>query len=272
MNDHHIQLLGLPRVLFAHSYETRHYDLFFPAQPAFIEITHIEAGRVVLRQGEEERMFPEGSLIVTLREQPFSLMSPDPLHRHLTVGMGIPHLPMTAGQETLGLPLTLPLCREAGHREAVELLRRIVRLHGTEPEAGLALAALCMALLAELYGCSHREQSTPSSARYCQQATDYISAHLAAPIRVPDIAAHLSISPGYLSLIFRRETGETLISCVHRLRLARAKELMETKGLTLREAGEQVGIPDPGYLSRLMRRHAFEGHALFYDSNPKHKR
>ena len=45
---HIIELESQAEILFAHTYETRHYDLSFAPQEDYIEISYIERGEAVV--------------------------------------------------------------------------------------------------------------------------------------------------------------------------------------------------------------------------------
>ena len=50
-------------------------------------------------------------------------------------------------------------------------------------------------------------------------------------------------------------TGTTIISYINRLKLEKIKNLVINKGISLRQAGESVGIYDENYLSRLFKQY-----------------
>lgn len=91
---------------------------------------------------------------------------------------------------------------------------------------------------------------------YSRLILRYISDHICEKIRIGDISSHLSISVAYLSKQFREATGMTVVDCINRMKVARIRELIVTRGITLREAGELVGITDVNYLSRLFKRYS----------------
>jgi YesN/AraC family two-component response regulator len=125
---------------------------------------------------------------------------------------------------------------------------------------------LCTGLLFELLAAMTREavrsayidgqpQISPGSLAYCRKARQYISSHLDRHMAVADIASHLNVSAGYLSTIFKGVTGQTIVEYINRMKLNYIKELIVNKKMTLKEAGEHVGILDENYLSRLFRKY-----------------
>lgn len=125
---------------------------------------------------------------------------------------------------------------------------------------------LCAGLAAELLAevtrlcqrqclISENQIQSPGIAVYARRAMQYIAAHLERRIAVKEIADALGISAGYLSNVFREYTGQTLVEYINKCKLNKVRELMTDMGLTMREAGENLGFDDESYLSRLFRRY-----------------
>jgi AraC-like DNA-binding protein len=73
-----------------------------------------------------------------------------------------------------------------------------------------------------------------STKRLVRCAKALVEAHLSAPLRLPDIARALGVSPAYLTNVFRRVEGVPLHRYVIQLRLARAlAELPHADDLTM---------------------------------------
>ncbi|HBK02556.1 MAG TPA: hypothetical protein DDY77_05975, partial [Clostridiales bacterium] len=63
----------------------------------------------------------------------------------------------------------------------------------------------------------------------------------------------LPFSPDYLRKLFQKETGETPLAFLTRLRLSYAKALLETGNFTVKEVSFAAGIKDPLYFSRCFK-------------------
>jgi two-component system response regulator YesN len=63
------------------------------------------------------------------------------------------------------------------------------------------------------------------------------------------ISSHLHISPSYFGAVYKRETGETFVSALLKIRMERARDLMLTTGMKNFEIASQVGYDDPHYFS-----------------------
>jgi len=63
------------------------------------------------------------------------------------------------------------------------------------------------------------------------------------------VANIVSVSPGYLSILFRKETNETFVEYLTRVRMEKAKEFLKTSNLKAYEVAYKVGYTDPHYFS-----------------------
>ena len=88
------------------------------------------------------------------------------------------------------------------------------------------------------------------------RAIDYITEHLAEPLRLEDVARAASFSPYHFHRIFRGLMGETLASFVKRVRLERSVYLLShRKGLSLTEIALACGFSSSSDFSRSFRTH-----------------
>ncbi len=88
---------------------------------------------------------------------------------------------------------------------------------------------------------------------FVQAADEYLSAHLAGPVLLADLAQHLHVSVSTLSHSYHAETGETPMSRLMRLRVNQAKTLL-VSGQTLSAIAEATGFSDMAHLSRTFKR------------------
>ncbi|MBC7960861.1 MAG: helix-turn-helix transcriptional regulator, partial [Vallitaleaceae bacterium] len=72
-------------------------------------------------------------------------------------------------------------------------------------------------------------------------------------LRMEDIAAHIFVNPNYLSMVFRKETGNTLIETLSNLRLTKAKKMMDDGYTSIPNISEKVGYIDSNYFSRCFK-------------------
>lgn len=96
-----------------------------------------------------------------------------------------------------------------------------------------------------------------------EEAIAFIQTHLETPIAVPDVASRVQLSVSQLTRLFRRDTGTTPTTYMHRLRMDRARTLIERTSLSVAEVMAQVGIADPSHFARDFRMaHGFSPRAL----------
>lgn len=81
-------------------------------------------------------------------------------------------------------------------------------------------------------------------------AMDYIEKNYADPeLNLNSVCSYLSISTSRFSTIFKNITGETFMEVLIRIRMQKAKELLENTDLKNYEIAEKVGFSDPHYFS-----------------------
>jgi len=73
-------------------------------------------------------------------------------------------------------------------------------------------------------------------------------------LTVVDIAAGVYLSPTYVSLLYKQETGETLFDYLTKVRIERAKELLKDPRNKFYEICHAVGYNDPSHFSKLFKK------------------
>jgi len=92
------------------------------------------------------------------------------------------------------------------------------------------------------------------SSSVIDKAKDYISARYNKDISLDDVSREVDISPYYFSKIFKEETGENFIEYVTNIRISKAKELLQSSDLSIKEICGEVGYADPNYFSRTFKK------------------
>lgn len=88
------------------------------------------------------------------------------------------------------------------------------------------------------------------------KARRFIDKHYASDtLGLNQVAEHIAVSPCYLSILFKRETGESFIEYLTRIRMDKARELLRTTDLKAFEVAAQVGYTDPHYFSLCFKKH-----------------
>ena len=74
-------------------------------------------------------------------------------------------------------------------------------------------------------------------------------------VPVFELAAAVNLSASRFAYLFRRDTGLPPARYLHRLRMERARVLLERTFLTVKEVMAFVGVNDPSHFSRDFRRY-----------------
>lgn len=81
----------------------------------------------------------------------------------------------------------------------------------------------------------------------------YIKNHLDCPLRLQELSDIVSISPSYLSRIFRQVTGQTLTNYIQSVKITRAMELLAEAERPLCEIAETLGYYDQFHFSKVFK-------------------
>ncbi len=83
-----------------------------------------------------------------------------------------------------------------------------------------------------------------------KKCIDFIEKNIESKITVPEVARSIPISPSYLSLIFRKKTGMTVVDYINNFRLEESKVLIKTSNLNFSQISEKLGYASVHYFSR----------------------
>ena len=83
-----------------------------------------------------------------------------------------------------------------------------------------------------------------------------IDSDLSAPLSLKILAEKQNLSPGYLSALFRKETGKTVTEYIRARRMENAEYLLATTSLEVQTVALHSGILDLQYFSKLFKKHA----------------
>src|ERR1035437_2316842 len=86
-----------------------------------------------------------------------------------------------------------------------------------------------------------------------EQSIAYIAQHLDKPLQVATLAQRASVSPSHYFALFRRQTGSAPIGYFIRLRMQRARDLLDVTAASVKEIAATLGYHDPFYFSRVFK-------------------
>ncbi len=100
------------------------------------------------------------------------------------------------------------------------------------------------------------------SSKYIQKNTniinkvkDIIEKHYSEDINVSKIAGSVYMSPNYVGLIFKQETGKSITEYITQTRMDAAKELLKNSTAKILEIAELVGYDNPQYFSTIFKKY-----------------
>lgn len=98
--------------------------------------------------------------------------------------------------------------------------------------------------------CEQTENSVRSD---IDQVKKYIAYHVDEDLSIDKLAAKVYLSQGYLSYIFKKETGMNLSRYIKQCRMEKAKELLKTTNMKIVQVCEKVGFSNVSYFCQSFR-------------------
>ena len=118
----------------------------------------------------------------------------------------------------------------------------------TITETGLQMERMIIFLQDQLSPTHAQKSDTVSAMKR------YIRKHYAENITLSEIASTLYMSPKYLSDLFRLECGVSFMDYLTRVRVEKAKQLLQDPRYKVYEVGEMVGYQTPAYFNTVFKR------------------
>lgn len=86
-----------------------------------------------------------------------------------------------------------------------------------------------------------------------REVKEYLDTNYRERITLDDLSRIHFIDKYYLAKSFRAEYGQTITAYINNLRITKAKQLLRFTDKTVEEIGEEVGIDNPAYFSRIFK-------------------
>lgn len=96
--------------------------------------------------------------------------------------------------------------------------------------------------------------STREYSSLIKKCIEYIRFHYQEPLSLEILAKHCAVTPSYLSIQFRRETGNTVTEYIHKIRIQHAILLLNSTQSSIQEIASQCGFPDSNYFTRTFKK------------------
>jgi len=83
---------------------------------------------------------------------------------------------------------------------------------------------------------------------------EYIGAHYDSDITVKSMSRFVMMGENYVSALFKKKTGHTLIHYLHGVRMEKAAHYLRNTDLPVHEIGEKVGFANDNYFIKIFKR------------------
>ncbi len=100
-----------------------------------------------------------------------------------------------------------------------------------------------------------RRRSAPQSSAVIQRVREIIGSRYAQRLSVSGLAREVYLTPTYLCVLFKQQTGKTINEYITLERIRRAKELLTDSGILLYDVCFMVGYLSPSYFSKLFKKY-----------------
>lgn len=134
-------------------------------------------------------------------------------------------------------------------------LRNLLEMMRSAEEEPEYPGVLYLALL--LHYVEQEHQAERQTERPRNETVEQICAYLAANYQqkfsLTEVAARFYISPYYLSRLFRRVTGQSIVDYINSRRIEAAQKLLETTELSIGTVAEQTGFASAAHFRRVFR-------------------
>ncbi|WP_130858666.1 response regulator transcription factor [Gracilibacillus phocaeensis] len=81
-------------------------------------------------------------------------------------------------------------------------------------------------------------------------AKEYIQTHLDERLSLADVAEKLGFNPTYFSQLFKKETGESFVAFRRKIRMERAKQLIEQNQMRIIDISNEIGYSDLAHFTK----------------------
>jgi AraC family transcriptional regulator of arabinose operon len=129
--------------------------------------------------------------------------------------------------------------------------------HADEEEQALLLLTLLkmMKKREEMYNSRKSYKQRMRIVHHTERIMEYIRRNYREEIKLYQIADELHLSEPYISRVFHKYTGTTVMEYANAMRLREACLLLAATSLSVKEIGAQIGVSSTSYLCQLFRKH-----------------
>ena len=256
MITYNINWKEFPHMTFAHTAILPYHAIDFPGNEKSIELSYIEKGRCELYIGGSRYTLPENGMLLLVKKNKISLRA-DAEHVHHTVNLYGDY--ETESGCGILLPLYFPITPRLEYL-CMKLKEVITEFQLRDAAAQLKSTAMTLEILSEIsriYGSGAAGAAhlySPSEYLLSTSMKRYVAENLNRRFTLAELAQELGKTPNYLNSVFKKVNGIPIRQYANQERIGAVRLLMQSYRLSLKEAGESVGITDQNYLSRLFKK------------------
>lgn len=98
-------------------------------------------------------------------------------------------------------------------------------------------------------------EGVQSAEKNVEKVKTYIETHFKEELTRESLASEVFMNPDYLSKLFKKNTGSSLMDYVTKVRIERAKELLERTVLTISEIAIETGYSNTAYFTKMFKKY-----------------
>ena len=233
----------------------------------FVEFSIVTSGQIQYNiEGSHYTLKKNDVLISNPGVYHQELIHPDTVCTQIHIGIANLNIDCIAPNYVRALDGAPILSMQKYHKEFTQCYQEIIKEHRIRQLGhSFVLKSLVMKLIIILYR-EMDQSSSPSLHQSNQLVTndkkvivqsliDYISYYYMNDISLDYLSTIMHISPTYISKIFKEETGISPIQYLIQVRLEKAKDLLTSSSLSVKEIASAVGYGDAYYFSKLFKKH-----------------
>ena len=100
----------------------------------------------------------------------------------------------------------------------------------------------------------HDLKKNSGSSLYVRKAIDYITSHYQSNLKVHDISNSLNLSEKYLSTLFKKETGQTIVSYIEKVRIEEACSMLTYADLSYAQIADKLSFASHSYFAKVFKK------------------
>ena len=236
-----------------------------PEDGGVLEIGFVEQNPLILTSPLGEFLLEENGIFIIPPNCSFQVKSKSRgLHRHTSAEFLInchtapcEFYPSPVGKR-IALPFYIPPSPE--NSEIIQLIHSIACAKTVQPERSFfeecgEFMRLIHMLCQRVQNMQLSDAVSPGNRRHCDRAKAFVSENIHRHITVSEVAEAVGVSKNYMTNVFSRSEGVSLLEYINRSKLSYMTILIRRYGYTLAQAGKHVGMTDVNYISRIFKQH-----------------